>query len=189
MITVFLDWEKWKIADSTINFALGFVGYFVISLLAEWVIWCGFLLITNIKKLKYYATLILALMIFIFGSFTFIPVSDTGIKANHIFNKASREFAIDLLNNHDLTPLSLSSYNLPFICRLTSHTGKIYIESDVEYSGGKDKVMFYVHCGYNKSSAVIYTANDTPVKNGDFGYDQYIKIKKLEPNWYMVTMK
>ena len=128
-------------------------------------------------------------MILVFGSFTFIPVSDAGIKANHIFNKASREYTIDLLNNDGLTPLSPDSYNLPFISRLTSHTGKIYVESDVDYSLSKDKIMFYVHCGYNKSSAIIYTAKDTPVKNGDFGYDEYINIEKLEPNWYMVTMK
>lgn len=185
---IILDWEKWKIADSTTILALGFVEYFVISLLAVWFIWCGIIMIKSIKKSKKHIVLLLTIMIFVLGSFTFISVSDVGIKANHMFNKSSREIAIELLNSDELTPLSPDSYNLPFICRLASHTGKIYTESDVEYSGNKDKVMFYIHCGYTKSSAVIYTAKDTPVKNGDFGYDEYTNIKKLEPNWYMVKM-
>ena len=143
----------------------------------------------NVKKSKKHIVLLLIIMIFVLGSFTFIPVSDIGIKANYVFNKSSREIAIELLNHDELIPLSPDSYNLPYICRLTSHTGKIYVESDEKYSGNKDKVMFYVHCGYHKSSAIIYSPKDTPVKNGDFGYDEYINIKKLEPNWYMVTMK
>ena len=188
LIIIFLDWEKWKIADSTMIFALEFVGFLVFSLLAMLFVWCIALLIKNAKRLKGYVALLLALMLFVFGSFTFIPVSDIGIKVNHVFNKASREQVVEMFNNDGLTPLSLSSYNLPFIYRLTSHTGKIYIDSKAESSKRNDKVKFYVHCGYLKSSAVIYSADDTPVKNGDFG-DEYVEIKKLEPNWYMVIME
>lgn len=186
---IILDWEKWKIADNTTILALGFVGYFVISLLAVWFVWCGVLMIKNVKKSKKHIVLLLIIMVFVLGSFTFIPVSDAGIKANHIFNKSSREIAIELLSRDELTPLSPDSYNLPSICRLTSHTGKIYVESNEKHSGNIDKVMFYVHCGTNKSSAIIYSAKDTPVKNGDFGHDEYTNIKKLEPNWYYCVSK
>ena len=187
-ITIFLDWEKWKIADSTNILALGFVGYFAVFLLVEWIIWCIVLLVKNVKNLKGHIVWMLALVVLVVGSFTFIPVSDAGVRINHFFNKNARENVVEMLNNDSLTPLSPISYNLPFIYRLTAHTGKIYIDSEAEYSARKDKVMFYVHCGYNKSSAVIYSANDIPIKNGDFG-DEYIKIEKLEPNWYMVIIK
>ena len=187
-IIIFLDWEKWKIGDIANIFGLSFVGYLVIFLLAEWVSWCVVLLVKNAKRLKGHIVWLLALVVLVVGTFTFIPVSDMGVRINHFFNKFARENVVEMLDNNSLTPLSLTSYNLPFVYRLTSHTGKIYIDSEAEYSARKDKVMFYVHCGYNKSSAVIYSANDTPVKNGDFG-DEYTKIKKLEPNWYMVIVE
>ena len=82
----------------------------------------------------------------------------------------------------------MNEFALPVIYRLTSHPGRIFVESEELYTQRADKVLFYVHCGWRKSSAIIYSADDSYIKDGDFDRE-YLKVKKLKPNWYMVVMK
>ena len=187
LISIVLDWEKWNIGDKTSILLINFIQLLVVIILAILFIWSVIMLVENFKRLKLRLIFPLIAMLFVIGSFTFLPVCDAGMKINYIFNNSARENVVDMLNRGELGQVDMNEFALPAVYRLTSHPGRIFVEFEELYTQRVDKVLFYVHCGWRKSSAIIYSADDRYIKDGDFGRN-YLKVKKLKTNWYCCYM-
>lgn len=186
LITIFLDWQKWSVGEATTVLLVNYVQLIVVILLITISVWSLINLLKHWKTNRPIAILPTIMTIFVISSFTFLPLSKTATKLNCIFNQNYRENIIELLNQGNLQQTDINEYILPCKYRLTSHTGRILVESNILYTNDYDKVLFYIHCGYNISSAVIYSTDDM-VQQGDFGR-RYLTIYKIKPNWYVVTM-
>ena len=186
-IAVFLDWQKWSIGETTTDLLINYVQILVIISLIVALSWAIVNLVRRWKSYKLQAILPTIIMIFVISSFTFLPITELGIKVNYVLNQPSRDNVIELLNQGKLQQTDINEFVLPFNHRLSSHTGRILVHSNKPYTNNPDKVLFYIHCGSKVSSAIIYSADDSKITDGDFGR-YYRSINKIKPKWYLVTM-
>lgn len=185
-IAIFLDWEKWSIGNKTTVLAINFIQYAVVLLLVTLLIWSVIIIIKYWGNNKLHTILPLIITVFVICSFTVFPTWDFALKTNCMINQSSREKVVELLNQGNLVQSDVNEFELPIKYRLSSHTGSILVQSKVPYTSINDKVLFYIHCGSDVSSAVIYSADDE-IHNGDFGR-HFLTISKIKPKWYLVKM-
>lgn len=185
--SILLDWSKWDIGEKTSLLFVNFTQLFVVILLVAICLLAVFIAIRYWKTNRFNSILAIIITVLLISSFTFLPISKIGIKTNYMLNQNFRENVVSLLNEGKLSQSGINKFSLPIRHRLSSHTGEILVQSNESYTENYDKILFYIHCGHNISSAIIYSAEDSVVCDGDFGRN-YCSIERIKPKWYMVTM-
>lgn len=123
--------------------------------------------------------------------YTVIPLTDGYINITFNLNAEKMEYVLELIENNTIGKINVGKYWLPDDLRHVSHTGMVYNDTGSDFlhpREDKSKLLFYVHCGAWKSSAVIYVADGSELTDGDFGRN-FDKIFKLKDNWYGVIME
>ncbi len=115
-----------------------------------------------------------------------LPLSETGVYLDHIANKAYRTEIVDMVYNNKIDKYMIGEdkYYVPNqLFKNHSYNAKIYTSGDAE----NVKVLFYVHRGLFKDTALIYASGEQAVKNGDFGFD-FDNISSIDEHWYSVSI-
>ncbi len=186
------DWIQWDIIAQISAYYNGLtagiflicftlVRVFVFIILIAWSIYFIKQKYAEIKMIAFLPILVLLLTVV---SQTLIPLSNAYIYTEHNCRKETREHIVAMLEGTEDTQLvqtNMDTYLLPLSLRGASHNAKITTEK----SDASLKVLFYIHKGIFKNSAVIYSSDNQSVKNGDFKLE-YQTIKLIVPCWYAV---
>ncbi len=187
ILSMTLDWSKWDIADKTFSLINNLIMLFVLIMLFILVIWAIYIAIRYYPYNKIIALLPSIFIIITFLSHFVLPFQFSFLKGDYIIKQEQREQIVTMIKNKEFQQYQsgVNQYTLPFHMRFTSHVGKVFIEPNVT---DVKKVLFYIHCGAFKSSAIIYTKDNENISDNDFGRI-FDKIEKLDDNWYAVTMR
>ncbi len=115
-----------------------------------------------------------------------LPLTETGVYLDYIANKAYRAEIVDMVysNKIDQYMVGENQYYIPNqLFKNHSYNAKIYTSGDAE----NVKVLFYVHIGLFKDTALIYASGEQAVKDGDFGFD-FDSISNIDEHWYSVSI-
>lgn len=178
------NWGMWGLAELTNHLIINIIAFFVMLLFLILGVLSVSFIKYNIKEHRILSFTPLLILLVTISFFTFLPLTKVYIYSHYKINEKSMDSVIEVLEHGDLRQTNSYRYAVPIKYRLTTQTGRILVEEKDE----SKKVLFYVHCGAWKSSAVIYVSNDSEIIDGDFGR-VFDKIFKLKDNWYGVIME
>ena len=180
---IIIDWCQWDIIyklNERYNHLISGLFFYFILLMKFIIVILIIIGITGmyINRKKVSAIIVAILFMCNIALQSFVPVSETYVKINFKIQATNRQKIISMFDsgNVSISQRDENSYLLPLNIRLASHDGEITVNNE--------KIMFFVHRGIFKNSAVIYSP-DTNISEEEFGF----KIDKsliLEPNWCAV---
>lgn len=193
LFPIVVDWCQWdiivRIAERFNGLIAGAFHYFVtfiqIVIFIIFVVWNIKFIKGNYKNLKITAFLPTIIFILVVVLRFFLPLTDMYVDFNFRLNRQKREEIICMLEGKEVMQLRQTNedtYLLPINLRSTSQNAKVIYDRENDTL----KVLFYVHRGLSKNSAIIYISDDSSPKDGDFGL-KYVKIRHITPHWYSVT--
>lgn len=192
VLSVLIDWIQWDIiAQITIKYnslISGLFYYFMIGIriviCVVLIVWNANFIKTNYKTNKIISFVPAVILIIVLLLQFVLPITDVYANWEYHFNYAKREHIVSMLNGDEemeLTQTNINTYTLPHDFRLTSHNSKVITEKNTDSL----KVLFYIHKGMVKNTAIVYVSSTETVIDGDFGIE-YDKVKLIEPHWYLV---
>ena len=187
-ITFVLDWIKWDITEhflmkglfnllATLFIALIFIGLSVIGIRFY---------LKNHSISKQIALVPILLLLFSALLYIVFPFTKTYMTLAYLINKENMEQVVEMIDSNEMQYFQVGEnrYSLPSNMRQLSHVGQIFTQIE----DSTCKILFYVHCGIWKSSAIIYASEGSEIVDGDFGR-VYESTDELSENWFCVTMR
>lgn len=182
ILTLLLDWSKWDIAKGEIALLENILIIINIIINIALVILCVIISVKIFRASKFASIFLYLVLILTIALQTILPVMPGYIKINYYIYQQQRKQVVEMYEKGGLEEYraDIHEYNLPINWRLLSHTGNIYI-------GENKEVLFYVHVGIWKSSAILYVPDGIP--NGiDIGSHMNSNIIYLGSNWYGIII-
>ena len=170
---------------------LGFLEYFIYIIYILVIISAIYYLISKAKLKKWKASIpvVLCFIIFILN---ILPATDHYASWNYIVNRSRRTEIVNMVKGGLMTDqiISMHEYKVPW--RSLSYSKTIAVQN----TDDGIKIMFYTYIGLNLMKAIVYVSDDSGVDESDFNFSitptynlHYENQKKLDENWYLVTIK